>query len=464
MFSDDETDLSFKPAILRDFIDVMPSAVMSEVLEVRDNVFKYCYYHRPELIAWVTKFVTFSAENAAKIGLYGDSLTSLHVWENYNLPRGERRKNNEDVLERILVPRGDQLLSLCTELESAQAANIVANNCTRLRELELRMQNRNQAYLDVILPKVGKTLCKLKDSFELSRDELRVIRNHCPSLNSLSISCAEGERDSLANLIASYGGNLKHAHLPLGFGAENVRTVLSNCPQVELSVYIQEVHCPFICAVSKHVVEIDLYQDDIVLSPRDLQFIFSKCSVLRKLEITDANCAYVQPIWRNQNFEYPFISHLSMRYLEIDYVLTPFNLMYIAKSFKSLEKIHLTMGTECFKDGLEELVASNKGLQKACLLLPVAYHGTSEDPTDEIFELGKKEVRMIHNAVEITAKCENLRGLLLLSYNTEHSLGCFACDWPIEKDEERLHDLLLHTGLRRRNVFVDLMSNQFLPA
>lgn len=465
-YDDDESNLSVKPETLRTFIDIMPAAVMSEVLKVGDSVFDSCYYRRPDLIARVSEFITRSRINAAKIGLYGDSLTSLRVWNNYSLPESERVEIIKDVLELILVPRGRQLLTLRTQAESVQAANFIAENCTRLCELELRTENSNKAYLEIILPKVGNTLRKLEHSSKLSRDQMTAIRNNCPNLNSLNILCAKGDCSFLADLLASYGENLKHAHLPLGFNVENVRTVVSECLVVELSVYVQEVSHLFISALSEHVVEIEVEQDDDdddnLLSPSDAQYIFSKCNMLRKLTISHFYGSYVQPIWRNQNFEYPSTNHSVVYCLYLDYILTPFNLRFIAKSFSSLEDISLTMGTECFDDGLEELVARNKKLYKVHLALPITYHGTSENPTGEISQLGTNEVRMIHNTVEILSKCEKLRSLALLGYNDEQEMVWFSCEWD-EEDLTRLRDLLLHSGLRRRNTFVKIMENQFLP-
>lgn len=138
--------------------------------------------------------------------------------------------------------------------------------------------------------------------------------------------------------------------------------------------------------------------------------------------------------------------------------------MFIAKSFSSLEDIHLTMGIECFHDGLQELVARNKQLYKVHVGLPITYHGTSENPIDQIFELDKTEVRMVYNTVEILSKCEKIRDLQLSSYNEEHTMVCFDCEWPDEGDFSKLRDLLLHTGLRRRNVYVSLLENLFLAA
>lgn len=55
-------------------------------------------------------------------------------------------------------------------------------------------------------------------------------------------------------------------------------------------------------------------------------------------------------------------------------MLTPYNLMFIAKHFSSLEHIYLTTETECIGDCLEEIIARNKQLRKVHIRLPIAYH------------------------------------------------------------------------------------------
>lgn len=141
-YGDYESKICFEPSMLRTFIDIMPGVAMSEVLEVWDTSFDL-YYRRLDLIALVTKFATSSRENAAKIGLYGESLTSLYVWT-YSSPTGEDRRNCEDILERILVPRGSQLLSLHAQVKSLRAANFVANNCTLCKSLSLTCGHRTR--------------------------------------------------------------------------------------------------------------------------------------------------------------------------------------------------------------------------------------------------------------------------------------------------------------------------------
>lgn len=297
-----------------------------EVSKVTDRVFADCYYHRPDLISRVTNFGTSSPENAAKIGLYGESVKILRVFG---------KQNNEEAPERTLVLRGAQLNSLTSFVVLPRAAGFIANCCNQLSKLKLNTIspfNPKRASLELILPKVGKTLRKLTIIFMLSRNYLRVIRSHCANLNSLNLSLFDGESHALASLFASYGENLQHIYLPSSLSVENIWTVLSSCPNLKLSVIAVYPSAAFIDVVSDRVTELEIYLDYYQVPPGCAQDIFSSCTVLHKLNSHANRSTYVQSIWRDLNFEYPFTNHSSIRTLHIDYLLTPFNLCLLRRT------------------------------------------------------------------------------------------------------------------------------------
>lgn len=157
----------------------------------------------------------------------------------------------------FLVLRGTQLLSLHAHVETPQAAKLIGTYCTQLQELKLSAWYPKHLPVELILPKAGMTLRKSvipsHISHIISREELRVIRNHCPNLNTLRISYADGEWDYLANLLASYGEKLEFSYLPSGFSVENACTVVSNFPNVKLSVDIKGLSYAFISVLCGHV-------------------------------------------------------------------------------------------------------------------------------------------------------------------------------------------------------------------
>lgn len=110
--------------------------------------------------------------------------------------------------------------------------------------------------------------------------------------------------------------------------------------------------------------------------------------------------------------------------------------MFIAKNFSSLEDIRLTMATDRFDDGLKKLVAMNKRLERVRIGLHITCHGTSEDPENDGFELGKNEVKIIRNTVKTLSKCKKLRELFLISHNVEHELSYFYVNLPMKKTSQ----------------------------
>lgn len=54
----------------------------------------------------------------------------------------------------------------------------------------------------------------------------------------------------------------------------------------------------------------------------------------------------------------------------------------------------------------------------------------NENPEDEIFDLDENEVKMVRSTLEVISKCEKIRYLMLSSYNYEHNMICFVCNWP----------------------------------
>lgn len=259
---------------------------------------------------------------------------------------------------------------------SLPEAHLIANYCNQLSELELRSNHWNHEYLDIILPKVGQMLRKLTLLFELSRDETRVTRNNCPNINSSNLSCTRAENDAMASIFCSYGENLHEADLPTSFSVSNIRTVLSSCPNL---TFTARVHA-YYHALGDHVVELLIELHEGHFTPRQAQEIFSRCTVLRKLTIDASPFSSVKSVWRDQTFDYPFINPSCIRSLRIDYLLTPFNLMFIANNFSLLDHTFVRVGTEGFDAGLEQLIENNKMLLSVNVGLPITYRGTNEDP------------------------------------------------------------------------------------
>lgn len=64
---DDKSKLRFPLTMLQKFILVMLNIVISEELEVEDEVFDSCCYRRPHLIARIQKVTTSSRETPQRL-------------------------------------------------------------------------------------------------------------------------------------------------------------------------------------------------------------------------------------------------------------------------------------------------------------------------------------------------------------------------------------------------------------
>lgn len=134
----------------------------------------------------------------------------------------------------------------------------------------------------------------------------------------------------------------------------------SNCPDVEVEIWPEEISLPWIKALGKHLVCISVYSSGS-----------ADVGIVQEFSPVALHC--VNYIWKLCTLLIQTSNYLSslVQELSLNFFLNQSNLICVAENFSSLETIDLRVGEEILFGLLEKLISSNKRLRSVSLQIRI---------------------------------------------------------------------------------------------
>lgn len=329
-----------------------------------------------------SRLTTFAVQDLVR---FAGVLTSLRFDHNNRLPFD---------LEPFFVARGAQL---CTLTMTGSALHL-AKHCQNLFELNVTSYLED---LEPVLLNVGANLrvLRLRHGVVTAAKKMEHIRSHCPNLSSIHIEVGHFLFDSLANLLAAYGKQLRYANMN-AFNVEQAILVARACPNVAATISIHESRVISVLGIRAQDISLS-----VNISLSELFPLLMPCTELRKLIFRYDLQEDDHTFYNTKGYTLSPLRNLESLKLRIKKPLKCAN--FLASRTQELRKLDVEVFLEDFiiPDALRMLAQSNGHLSHVKVFISVR--------SNQVTSVGK--LPLLRKLVYLFSRSPDLKVLILVT-------------------------------------------------